>query len=206
MMSYMFLKHMNIVILKFYSKKSFFVFLMIESSFIINIKDTTMIYKPKCYVVGILLFMSIFFGCDDSKKQSSHTQDLRLGQEKWLFSTQYIKAISDSSWEKVTVNAMNDYQDFKIDFTFISTGKPQTCGLYAKGVFMNSVVQGETMTRNKKRFLLRPNLIPKTTILFIQEYDSIKGDFIRLEISDMVEFIQACGDAHQYAVGEYNAV
>ena len=52
-----------------------------------------MIYKPKCYVVGILLFMSIFFGCDDSKKQSSHTQDLRLGQEKWLFSTQYIKAI-----------------------------------------------------------------------------------------------------------------
>ena len=71
---------------------------------------------------------------------------------------------------------------------------------------MNSVVQGETMTRNKKRFLLRPNLIPKTTILFIQEYDSIKGDFMRLEISDMVEFIQACGDAHQYAVGEYNAV
>ncbi len=140
-------------------------------------------------------------GCKDSKNIDD-SKDITLQNEKWIFNTQYIKVINDSSWEKLSIIALNNYKDFKIDLSFISTGKPQTCGLYAKGILANESKHINNKDKTKK-FLLRPNLIPNTTIWLIQDKDN--KSIVRLEVSNMVSFIQMCGDAHQYVVGDYEA-
>ncbi len=156
----------------------------------------------RLFIYAILSFL-IFVGCKDSKHDIEELENVSLEGEGWIFNTQYIKAIDDSSWEKLSISALNNYKDFKIDLSFISTGKPQTCGLYAKGV----LVSEHRFNKNKKhakKFLLSPNLIPNTKIWLTQE-SSANTYSVILEISDMVSFIGACGDAHQYVVGKYEA-
>lgn len=151
----------------------------------------------------LLICSALFAGCNNSKQEKQEANPT-LEQEKWLFNTQYIRPINESSWEQFKLTALNNYESFKIDFTYISTGKPQTCGLYAKGVLVNNIIQG-SITRNSKKFFLRPNVIPQSPIILTREYDSTMGDYVKLDISNMVDFIKACGDAHQYVVGNYNA-
>ncbi|RDU66712.1 hypothetical protein CQA53_02775 [Helicobacter didelphidarum] len=162
--------------------------------------------------IMLAVFFCFLLGCNNSQQKTeealirdANTGVPNLEQEQWLFNTQYIKTIDDSSWEKVILSALNNYKDFKIDFTFISTGKPQTCGLYAKGIMIHSMIQ-EKDTQNKKKFLLRPNLIPETTIIFIKDKNSQKSNTITIEISNIAAFIESCGVAHQYANGEYGVV
>ncbi|MDY5184898.1 hypothetical protein [Helicobacter trogontum] len=146
----------------------------------------------------ILFGMIIFMACSDTAADSKTTT---LDGETWLFNTQYIRTINETSWEKLSINALNDYTDFKLEFTYISTGKPQTCGLYAKGVVANEAFGNKETTPTK--ILMRPNLIPNAAIWIIRT-NNTKGS-IKVEVDDIAAFIKACGDAHQYVVGVYDS-
>ncbi|RDU71918.1 hypothetical protein CQA66_05480 [Helicobacter aurati] len=159
------------------------------------------------YLYLLVIFVGIVVvGCE--KKDSYDTavsSKASLQEEQWLFERQYIRNINDSSWEKVSLSALNNYVDFKIDFTFIYTGKSQNCGLYAKGMLVD---EAQEKNKKQKKFLLRPNLIPQTVILLTRQ-DNSRGNSpnnytVNIEISNIAEFIRICGDAHQYAAGEYN--
>ncbi len=143
--------------------------------------------------------IATFIACNDTKTDS---KTIALDEETWLFNTQYIKTINETSWEKLSVSALNDFTDFKLEFTYISTGKPQTCGLYAKGIVANEAVGNKEKTQTK--ILMRPNLIPNAPI-WITRTNNTKGS-INVEISDIAAFIESCGDAHQYAVGIYDSI
>lgn len=146
--------------------------------------------------------MIFFLSACNNTKTDKH--DIALDEEEWLFNKQYIKAINEASWEKFSIEALNNYADFKIEFSYISTGKPQTCGLYAKGVVVSKAdIQSKIQTQTK--ILMRPNLIPNSPI-WITRYSSQKGNSIQVDIGDIAGFIQACGDAHQYAIGMYDSV
>lgn len=151
------------------------------------------------YIFCIFSFITAFIACNDTKIDSKTTT---LDEEIWLFNTQYIKTINETSWEKLSVSALNDFTDFKLEFTYISTGKPQTCGLYAKGVVANEAVGNKEKIQTK--ILMRPNLIPDAAIWIIR-INNTKGS-IQVEISDIAAFIESCGDAHQYAVGIYDSI
>lgn len=151
------------------------------------------------YIFCIFSFITAFIACNDTKIDSKTTA---LDEEIWLFNTQYIKTINETSWEKLSVSALNDFTDFKLEFTYISTGKPQTCGLYAKGIVANEAVGNKEKIQTK--ILMRPNLIPDAAIWIIRT-NNTKGS-IRVEISDIAAFIESCGDAHQYAVGMYDSI
>lgn len=151
------------------------------------------------YIFCIFSFITAFIACNDTKIDSKTTT---LDEEIWLFNTQYIKTINETSWEKLSVSALNDFTDFKLEFTYISTGKPQTCGLYAKGIVANEAVGNKEKMQTK--ILMRPNLIPDAAIWIIRT-NNTKGS-IKIEISDIAAFIESCGDAHQYAVGMYDSI
>ena len=149
----------------------------------------------------LIIIFFLFSACNNTK---TDRHDISLEEEEWLFNKQYIKAINESSWEKLSIEALNNYTDFKIEFSYISTGKPQTCGLYAKGIVANKAsMQNNTAMQTK--ILMRPNLIPDSPI-WITRHTSQKGNNIQVEINDIAGFIQACGDAHQYAVGFYDSM
>lgn len=149
----------------------------------------------------LIIIFFLFSACNNTK---TDRHDISLEEEEWLFNKQYIKAINESSWEKLSIEALNNYTDFKIEFSYISTGKPQTCGLYAKGIVANKAsMQNNTAMQTK--ILMRPNLIPDSPI-WITRHTSQKGSNIQVEINDISGFIQACGDAHQYAVGIYDSM
>ncbi len=149
----------------------------------------------------IFMFL-VFIACNDTKTDT-HTHNTGLEQETWLFNTQYIQTINESSWEKLSINALNNYEDFKLEFSYISTGKPQTCGLYAKGIVAHEADAMQNLKKQKK-ILMRPNLIPNSPIWITRHAKNAKGNSIQIEIDDIAGFIQACGDAHQYAMGIYN--
>lgn len=151
------------------------------------------------YIFCIFSFITAFIACNDTKIDSKTTT---LDEETWLFNTQYIKTINETSWEKLSVSALNDFTDFKLEFTYISTGKPQTCGLYAKGIVANEAVGNKEKIQTK--ILMRPNLIPDAAIWIIRTNNTRGG--IKVEISDIAAFIESCGDAHQYAVGMYDSI
>ena len=71
------------------------------------------------YIFCIFSFITAFIACNDTKIDSKTTT---LDEEIWLFNTQYIKTINETSWEKLSVSALNDFTDFKLEFTYISTG------------------------------------------------------------------------------------
>ena len=98
------------------------------------------------YIFCIFSFITAFIACNDTKIDSKTTT---LDEEIWLFNTQYIKTINETSWEKLSVSALNDFTDFKLEFTYISTGKPQTCGLYAKGIVANEAVGNKEKIQTK---------------------------------------------------------
>lgn len=150
------------------------------------------------YPLIIAIFLLV--ACTNTKDNQN---DVSLNEEDWLFNFQYIKAINESSWEKFSIVTLNNYADFKIEFSYISTGKPQTCGLYAKGVVVNKAEMQNSTTQTK--ILMRPNLIPNSPI-WITKHTGQKGNSIQIEIGDISGFIQACGDAHQYATGIYDSV
>lgn len=149
----------------------------------------------------LFIFIILFIACNNTK---TDRHDISLEQEGWLFNKQYIKAINESSWEKFSIEALNNYTDFKMEFSYISTGKPQTCGLYAKGIVVSrDAMQSTAVTQTK--ILMRPNIIPNSPI-WITRHISKKGNGVEIDISDIAGFIKACGDAHQYAVGIYDSV
>lgn len=152
------------------------------------------------YLITIIIFL--FTSCNNTK---TDMRDIPLDEEEWLFNRQYIKAINESSWEKFSIEALNNYADFKIEFSYISTGKPQTCGLYAKGVAVSKQDAQDKEAKTKTKILMRPNLIPNSPI-WITRHISQKGNNIQIEIGDIAGFIQACGDAHQYVVGMYDSI
>ncbi len=141
----------------------------------------------------------LFIAC---KSSDNKIDDEALSSQTWLFDTKYIKTINDSSWESISITALNDYNDFKIDLSYISTGKPRTCGLYAKGVLVNNDIYDDSKMKDKSQFMLRPNVIPSTTIL-ISKDNRENEKYIIVEISNMTDFIAACGDSHQYVEGKY---
>ncbi|STQ85997.1 hypothetical protein LS73_002315 [Helicobacter muridarum] len=157
----------------------------------------------------ILIFIALFMiGCseNDSKNiESSSFDDLQ--SQEWLFDRQYIRGINEQSWEKFSISALNDYKDIKIDFAYIHTGRSQNCRLYAKGLMMQENQNNNKDKKHKNRFLLRPNLIPQTTIIITKQENnssSFNDYAVLLEVSNISEFIRICGDAHQYVVGEYS--
>lgn len=151
----------------------------------------------------IFFCITAFIACNDTKiDETTVSKTTLLDDETWLFNKQYIKTINETSWEKLSISALNDYKDFKLEFTYISTGKPQTCGLYAKGIVANEEVGNKEKAQTK--ILMRPNLIPNAVIWIIRT-NSTKGS-IKIEISDIAGFIESCGDAHQYAIGIYDSI
>ncbi|MWV62795.1 hypothetical protein DCO58_02290 [Helicobacter saguini] len=150
--------------------------------------------------VFIFIFIALFVGCN-SKKDSNVDYKDELAMQKWAFDTRYVKTIDDNSWEQFKIGELNNYEDFKIDFTFISTGKPQNCTLYSKGIFLNSAIHTQKEVKNKKKILFRPNVIPSITITLIQA--KTNKNTIEIEISDMQEFTKICGNVHNNANGVY---
>lgn len=152
------------------------------------------------YLIIVMIFL--FSACNNTKNDK---HDASLNEEEWLFNKQYIKTINESSWEKVSIEALNNYADFRIEFSYISTGKPQTCNLYAKGIVASKAdVKNSTTTQTK--ILMRPNLIPNSPIWITKHVNEAKGYNIQIAVDNITDFIQACGDAHQYAVGMYDSM
>lgn len=152
-----------------------------------------------------LFLMLIFVGCDskkDSKDSIESSPQNALETQSWAFSKRYMKALSDNTWEQLNITPLNNYADFKIDFTLISMGKPQNCTLYSKGIFLNSNIHAQEKIKNKKTIMFRPNLIPSTTITISQENKN--KNVIKVTISNIDSFTQTCGNAHTSASGEYS--
>lgn len=150
--------------------------------------------------VSLAILLTLLTACEKKGAIANYSTQ-PLSAQTWLFDTEYIRSVGDSSWEKISLSALNNYADFSINFAFISTGKSQNCRLYAKGLRLEE-------DKENLSFTIRPNLIPQATITLsrpkVSEIDPTRGDALNLAISDMQAFIAACGDAHQYALGEYN--